>query len=680
MPRRRDDGVLTRSLVLAAIAATPLAALADDHDHDHADAHATGGAPIFTETGEPPAYVIRDTVNALGPDTQAYMGHVVSLAGPFFEGRDPDTRGNRIAAEYISFYFDRFGLEPAFMDEVDTPKAVASRPSFEQPFTVRGARQIESADAKYRVGKAMPQALELGEDFNPLGFSANASASAPVAFVGYSIENGPNGYHSYEPGDDLEGHIALMFRFEPIDDEGKSLWTGGGRWSARAGLAGKIEAATERGAAGIILVTAPEVDDPRAEYLDSHRGTSWNLDCDVPAVVMSPEAADTLIRRATGDAHTLTSLRRLADDGEHDGVMPLTNNGAQDLQLALNVSIGEARTVETTNVGGILPGKGALASEYVIIGGHYDHIGYGYYGSRSPQHAGHIHCGADDNASGTAGVLLAAERLAERYENLPDDANARSILFLAFSAEEMGLIGSAHFVRNSFIEPENVTAMINLDMIGRLEDNELSVFGTGTAENWEDIINDVVVEHDLDVELLPSGVGASDHTNFYRADIPVLHLFSGLHDEYHTVRDTWDTINFHGGARIAAFAGDLVYELATLDAGLAFVETGGTRAGRNRTGASVRLGIMPDTAAYASSEEIYGVPVGDVSPGTSAGEAGMLAGDRIVRWGGDDIPDIQAMMAKLREHKPGDRVEIIVDRDGEEVALDVTLQARSSDG
>jgi len=648
-----------------------------------------------------------DTFAVFGDDLAYYTQQVMTLSDPYFEGRAPDTRGNRIAAEYIEFHFRKLGLQPAFpASEATLPpesEAEASEESaagedaeaqpeaseqgttvtnghteeakaqvdttpvsYQQAFTVRGGLSVEVAEASFSVGGEQT-VLEAGKDFNAMGFAGNAAATAPLTFVGYSIEEGEAGYSSYKEGDSLEGRIAVLLRFEPMGETGKSKWSDAGRWSRRAGLSQKVQAAIERGAAGIILVNPPGADDPRVEFLETHESTRFGEALKVPAIMLSLEAGEKLLKAADPEGRSLLDLRKLADEGG-SGAIPLKD----DVTVTMNTRLVRQQ-VPTSNVGAILPGRGELAKQYVIIGGHFDHVGYGRSGSRGgPSANGKIHPGADDNASGTAGVLLAAKILSERYAALPEGAPARTILFLAFSGEEMGLLGSRHFTQVTSISADDVTAMLNMDMIGRLRDGKLTVYGLGTAKEWAEVLDPLFASSGFDVERINAGIGPSDHASFYRAGVPVLHFFTGLHPEYHMPTDVARLINYAGGVQVVGLLCDVAMALATRSDRLTLIESaGGSAASGSRPQAPVRLGIAPGD--YSGDQP--GVLVGEVYENTSAADAGIRAGDLIIRWGGEELPDAGAMMRRLREHQPGDIVEVVVVRDGQEMPLRVTLKA-----
>jgi len=604
---------------------------------------------------------VAETLSDLDPQQAAYHQMVVTLSDPFFEGRAPGTKGIEYAAAYLEDRFATIGLEPAFAPEADTPGGAAGAMAYRQDFEVRGETVVRAAEASWRVN-GREQALELGEDWNPMGASANDAVAAPLAFVGYAIDEGEDGYTSFPDDDDLTGKIALVLRFEPMDDDGRSLWSDDG-WSGAAGLREKILAPIERGAEAVVFVNAPGADDPRAERLFTTEATTFGEPFDAPVIAMTTDAADDLVRAADPEGRTLLDLRRIADEGDA-GVIDLS--GAT---VSLDIDL-DRRRVPTDNVAGALPGRGDLADEWIVLGAHYDHVGYGRYGSRTPNRRGEIHNGADDNASGTAGVLLAAERLKAQYDALPEGADARSVLFLLFSAEEMGLLGARHFVSEPSVPVGAITAMVNMDMIGRVRDGRLQVFGVETAEGFEDWLEPRFDASGFDIEASGGGAGPSDHAAFYSEGIPVLHLFSGLHDEYHTPDDDYWLVNVEGGAAVANFAADLVYDLALRPERLTHRET--TRETTStRAAARVRLGVVP--GSYDETER--GLLIGDVVKDGPADKAGITKGDRIVFWNGEELANVFAYMQALGGHKPGDTVRVGVERDGEVIEMEVELEA-----
>ena len=303
-------------------------------------------------------------------------------------------------------------------------------------------------------------------------------------------------------------------------------------------------------------------------------------------------------------------------------------------------------------------------------------MGYGYFGSRGG-YMGEIHEGADDNASGTAGVIIEARRLKTLYDNLPKGEAARSIVFMGFGAEESGLNGSRHFVENMPFSESQVQAMINMDMIGRLRgEQQLEIGGVQTAAGFEEILTPLFDASILPIKTSGGGSGPSDHASFNAVGIPVLFFHTGLHEDYHTPTDEGQKINFEGGVAVAQLAGNVALDLALMDEKLEFRETSSRRQMGSVARARVRLGIAPGN--YSDTDP--GVVVGGVSEGTSAADAGLEKDDRIIKWGDNDLLDVVQMMEFLGKHEPGDEVMLIVVRDGKEVPIKVTLKAPQRGG
>jgi hypothetical protein len=631
---------------------------------------AVSARPNTPKRSDERAPVIHMAFAGASEEALAYHQHVTTLSDPFFEGRSADTRGGALAAEYLAFHFKRVGLEPAFEPGLgEDIKTGAAAEGYFQPFGVPGEVEVKKAEAVVTVKGVGPAALEVEKDFNPLGFSGKGEASGPLVFVGYSIEEGPNGYSSYKPGDDLKGKIAVVLRYEPVNEKGESAWSNFDGWSRHSELMPKMAAAVSRGAVGIILANPPGVKDPRSRTLETGKSTRFGKPIGVPAIMISTGLAKAMIRDGVdAGGRDFMDFRRLADAGGHGAVAMKS-----DALFSMEVEVDRAR-MDSNNIGGLLKGKGDLASEYLIIGAHYDHLGYGYVGGSNPNDQGQLHPGADDNASGTAGLIALAKRLGERYAAMGESGSpgVRSVIFLGFGGEEMGLFGSEHFLKNTPIDSTKVVAMINMDMIGRVKDDEVEVSGLGTAEEFPAILEPLFEASGMKVKQTRSGIGPSDHATFHKAGAPVLAFFSGLHKDYHKPTDTPEKVNVEGALRVIDLIEECAMTLATRRDALTVKQTTGTQTGPGRGNARVRLGVMPGD--YSGEEP--GVLVGDVMENTPAQRAGMLKGDRIIKWGGEELADAGAMMQRLRDHKPGDVVEIVVVREGQEVTIPVTLQSR----
>jgi len=318
-----------------------------------------------------------------------------------------------------------------------------------------------------------------------------------------------------------------------------------------------------------------------------------------------------------------------------------------------------------SNVIGVIPGRGSLAEQVVVLGAHYDHLGLGGTGSLDPDSAGVVHNGADDNASGTAALLEAGRILAGRAAD-----NVRTIVIVAFTAEELGLIGSDYYVKHPARPNEATYAMVNLDMVGRLTDNKLITVGVGSAEELGMLLDSVNTVNGFELSQLDDPWGRSDHSSFYGAKIPVVHLFTDTHSDYHRTTDDWDKINVYGAARVAWFAADLSWSFATRRDGLSYrdvpqpVQTMGG-------GSGAYLGTIPDMSSSPG-----GVRLNGVRADSPAEQAGMRAGDILVQLGEHEVKDLYGMTDALGAHKPGDVVKVVVLRNGDRVELTATLGKR----
>lgn len=602
----------------------------------------------------------------LAREAVVYRDHLFTLADPLMEGRAPGTLGNRLAAAYLEMHVNRLGLLPAFPGE-GADGTVKDRISYRQEFQPTGARppygkaKLPLQVVAYGEGDARVE-LKPDTDFKVLGYSADGEVTGPLAFAGYSIDDGEDDYTSFPGRNLLAGKIAIVLRFEPMNDEGRSQWVSRG-WSANAALDGKLRAAADQGASGIILVNPPGANDPRVGELSGLELSGRAMR--VPVVMMSQEAADALVRAADPQGRSLLDLRRLADkDG---GVIDLPG-----VPVSLGVKIERPSTF-TDNVGAILPGRGALANEWIVIGSHYDHVGYGPVGAR-PENYGKVHAGADDNASGSTGVLMVASRLARAYAASNDDA--RSVLFLWFSAEESGLEGARHFVANPIMDLADISIMINLDMIGRLRDGRLEVGGVGSARGLEEWLAPYWDASGLNVRVTRLGAPNSDHFAFQARDVANLFFFTGLHREYHTPADLPETVNIEGAVQIADLVARIALDAAKRSERFRFGsgEPVVREESPNRpamAGLRVRFGIMPGD--YDAAD---GVLVGDLSgPDTPAAKAGLKAGDIMLRWNGEKLTDVAQWMGLMSKNNPGDEVEIVYRRDGEEHTTKATLVA-----
>jgi hypothetical protein len=334
-----------------------------------------------------------------------------------------------------------------------------------------------------------------------------------------------------------------------------------------------------------------------------------------------------------------------------------------DAPAAMHAGIGGA---VGKNVIGVLPGKNPdLRNEIVIVGAHYDHLGPGKFGSLDPDSTGQVHNGADDNASGASALIYIAGKLAQ----LPP---ARTVVFIAFSGEEAGLLGSDFYVKHPPFPLAQTYAMVNLDMVGRMRNDRLLVYGAATAAEFTGLLDSLNAGAHLDLKPSGDGWGRSDQSSFYGAGKPVLHMFTDLHEDYHRTTDDWDKINADGLKRVAEFTTAVVRTLADRRAPLTFVNVPPPApvAGAS-SGYGAYLGTVPDM-----SENPGGVRLTGVRAGSPAETAGLKGDDIITQIGETAVTDLQAMTKALRQHRPGDVVEIRYLREGTEQRVSVTLGSR----
>jgi hypothetical protein len=405
------------------------------------------------------------------------------------------------------------------------------------------------------------------------------------------------------------------------------------------------------------------------------------------ALPVHAQACPDPVALTAGLAEPLATVRYLADDalggrlpgtdGERCagdfiaarfaalGLAPAGPDGSyfQDVPLA-SAANPHAPAGTGRNVLGLLAG-GTTPHEVIVIGAHYDHLGHGVFGSLAPERRGEVHNGADDNASGVAALLRVASLLVEA-------APARSVLFVAFTAEESGLLGSAHFTRQPTIALERVRAMLNLDMVGRLDGGPLIVSGVDTAEEWRGMVEHGAAGLGVELALRGDGYGPSDHMSFYLNDIPVLHFFTNTHEDYHRPSDEWHRIDADGLELVSLLVGRVALAAAAPAVAITLVRGAGEppRAVAAR-GSGAYLGTVPDFSSVQ-----HGVLLGGVTAGSPAEAAGLRRGDILIRLGPREVADLEGFTAVLREHSPGDEVDIVVIRQGEELRVRAVLGTR----
>ncbi len=574
--------------------------------------------------------------------TQCFASVDAALSDDALEGRGVGTAGLDRAGDLVEGWLRGLGVQP-------TPSG------YRQPFDVTVGI---TAGPGNRLRDSVERAID--RDFMPLGFSSSGAFAGPVVFAGYGITAADKGYDDYA-GVDVRGKVVLALRYEPGENDEKSPFDGKrpSRWSD---LRYKAHLAKQAGAAALVLVTGPGNEPPDAtDPLPALKIDGPTSDAGIPVLQVTRATADAWL---AADNLSLAKLQAQIDASYAPASKPLTTrvDGAIDLAPVRK---------PVANVLGVIPGHGgAIADEVVVVGAHLDHLGHGGRGSFQPDTPA-IHNGADDNASGVAAMLCGVRRL-----KLP--ADHRTIVIAAFTAEEIGLGGSSWYAEHPILPLQRTVAMINLDMVGRVREQKLQVLGTDTAPEWTGWLAKAAVGTDLRLTMGGDGYGPSDQTAFYAAGVPVIHLFSGAHPEYHTPSDDFATINTVGGGQVATLLGNLLSDVtAGPKAHLQTNNAGPPLAGDSR-GYGAYLGTIPDYSAMEA--QTGGVLLSGVRAGGPAERAGLRGGDRIVKMGDVDVRNLYDMTFVLRDHRPNESVAVTVDRAGERVTLLATLAARGGTG
>ena len=572
--------------------------------------------------------------------TERYMKDVTFLARDEMKGRGNGMPELDIAADYIAEQFRLAGL---------TPKG--ENGTYFQPFEVTTGAELGAKNELAIAGTA----LKITDDFVPIMISNTAAFDGPLVFAGYGITAPELNYDDYA-GIDVTDKIVVVLRHEPQENNAQSKFDGT-NYTRHAPFVNKAINARLHGAKGIVFLSDPL---HRDEEVGPATRRIESSDMGIPAIHAKRAAFARVFTAAGKDlAQIQTEIDK--DLQPRSFALPGTN-----AHIATEVT----RIKKTVrNVIGALEGSDpTLKNDWVVVGGHYDHLGFGERDSMTPSQVGQIHHGADDNASGTSGVLELA-RLAAN-----DDRQwKRSALFMAFAAEEIGLLGSAHFVNNPTVPIGSITAMINLDMIGRITNNRVFVGGVGTSPNYKTMIEQLNAGTGLQLDFSDSGYGSSDHTSFNSKKIPVLFFFSGLHTDYHKPSDTYDKINADGAVKVASLVYGMMDRVANDNERPAYVEVQRPeQPGRGGGGGyGAYFGSVPDFR-----EDIQGVLFADVVNNSPAAKAGLKAGDIMVEFDGKPIQRLPDYAFLLRSKQPGDVVVVVVKRNNENVRVNVTLEQR----
>ncbi len=583
------------------------------------------------------AYAVPQSIDST--DATRYLDDVKALTTPSMEGRGDGTKGLTRAAHLLESRYKHLGLKPAGTN------------SYFQPFTVITGAKLKSHNRITVADGPQKRDLKLNQEFVPFSFSASGSVAAPVVFAGYGATAEEFDYDDYS-GIDVKDKIVVVLRYEPPGFAEKSGNTG---LTRHAQLISKAINARNHGARAIVVLNG-KLGDGEEDTLTRFGSVSGPENTGIVLVQVKNDVADSWLRVAG------KSVAEVQGQLNHS-TQPQSFTIPDQLHVSINVDIETTRAT-INNVLAYLPGK---TDEYVIIGAHYDHLGYGNYDSLAPSQIGQIHPGADDNASGTAGVLELARAFAPMKGKLQ-----RGILFASFAGEELGLLGSAHWVQQPTLPIEKAVAMLNMDMIGRIKDDKVYVGGVGTGSTLKAAIEQAQAKSNFKIEYSPGGYSASDHTSFVTKRIPVLFFFSGLHSDYHKPSDTWDKINPQGAARLVDVVGDTGLQLASAPDRPSFVAVVEDKplAGAGG-GYGPYFGSIPDFGQVEN-----GVKFSDVKPASPAAKAGLKAGDILIQFGDKPIKNLYDFTDALRRSKVGDVVEVTVMRDGKPIQASVKLEQR----
>jgi hypothetical protein len=570
--------------------------------------------------------------------TARLQEHIKYLASDELTGRLAGTPGAEKAAAYIAREFDRYGL--------------ASMPSlnhFQQSFSFVAGIEL-GAENRLTMSQSASstEPLELGREFMPTAFSLTGDSEGPAVFAGYGISAPELKFNDYQDLD-IRDHFVFVLRYGP---EGNNPH---GQFHRQHALRYKALTAREKGAKGIVYIDDQE--DFSKSTLSRLRYDADFGDSGIAAVAISLPAARAIFRKAGLD---LDALQK-----EINATKRPQSRELPGLRVALHSELHKI-TKSTANVIGFLEGSdGTLKNDLILIGAHYDHIGLGEVASLAEAAGKEVHNGADDNASGTAGVLELARALSEQRKLLK-----RSLVFAGFSGEEEGLLGSKYYVSHPPFPLERMVTMINMDMIGRMKDNRLVIGGSGTSPTWKALL-ERLNQGRLDLRFQDDGFGPSDHSSFYAKNIPVLFFFTGVHSDYHRPGDDYQKINFREMQRVLELVQETVQTLAQQTESPQFSKSKESKEPRGRSEFRVYLGTIPEYG-----EEVEGVKLSGVRDGSPAAKAGLKSGDVIIECAGNQIKNVYDYTYVLGDRKPGDVVDIVVLRGKERVKLQAKLEPR----
>jgi hypothetical protein len=584
---------------------------------------------------------------------------ITFLASDECEGRGPATKGLDLAADYIANEFKKAGLKPAGKDG-----------SYFQPFTMRGAKLEGPPSLVLHGPKGVAITLKPGSHYNALGLShAGNLTAAPLVFAGYGITSDKNlkqpaipEYDDYKDLD-VEGKIVILLRETPRADNKFALDP---QWKNRhGGLITKLDNARKHRAAAVIFVNSRGMAEPGDDMMDFNFHATAVNNVKLPILQIRRALLQSLLFSAAGaDLQDVEA----GIDRELKPRSAALDGWTADLEVKVQRS---EKLLPLKNIIGYLEGHGKLANEIIVVGAHYDHVGYGGSYSAARVTKPTIHHGADDNGSGSTAIM----ELARRFAKMPN-REGRKLVFMTFSGEEQGLLGSAYYCKEPIFPLADTAAMVNLDMVGRLRlekavpgdpvtkirREELLTEGTGSSKEFSALLDTLNKKHNFKLKKEPKVIPYSDHASFYGKKVPVIFFWTGYHPDYHRPSDTSDKINVAGMRRVVDMTEDLINHLATVAERPKYVKmtSGGGSPG------------VPSIGIDAADDNEKGVLVKGVTEGGPAVKAGIKSGDRIIEIAGKPVKNLQAYMTTMSAQKPGDMIELTLMRGDKKLSVKVT--------
>ena len=561
------------------------------------------------------------------------LEHIKYLSSDKLEGRSPGSEGSKKAIKYISKHWEAQGIIPAGTKKYEQAFSYINKVSLGS----RNILRVRNSKSRYKIKK----------DFIPIGWSGSGNLDAEVVFVGYGFDIDDSLSWNDYLNVDVKNKWVLMFSDGPDGNSPHSPY------GYHKKMYNKVIAARDRGAGGILF--AERIEKEKLNPLVYRQSAS---SAGLPIIQITHAIANDILGN---NERTISELRLIIDKKLSSLSFIIDRKVSASVNLKL-----EKETA--TNIVGLIEGSDpVLKNEYIIIGAHYDHLGYGGHmsGSLNPDSL-QIHNGADDNASGTAGVLELSHKLMMNKHLL-----GRSIITICFDAEEKGLLGSKFYTQNPSKNLEQTAIMINMDMIGRLNENAITIGGVGSAKILSNILEDVKNKHALTIDKNIGGMdfGRSDHASFYRENIPVLFFFTGAHEDYHKPSDDWDKIDYQGEKDILNFLYDLIIELSMIKEKPGFTEVTNNDTDNQSPSFNVTFGVIPSYGSQKVGMEIDGIS----RKNGPADKAGMIKGDIIIEINGKKVRNIYDYMSRLADLNSGDKIKVKIIRDKIEMELILEL-------